>query len=91
MTRKLPLKVIHVNRRIMALNIKNGSRDPVITARRKHGKGVLRSNRLYIMDAQGNIAATILCDIDHPLSCGARCYIETRNRIVDAENDFQEM
>lgn len=86
MPRKLPLKVVHVHRQTLALNIKSGRRDPVVIARRKHGEGVIRSNRINILDAKGQIAATIVCDIDKPLKCGARCYIETRNQIVNAED-----
>jgi hypothetical protein len=51
----------------------------------------MRSNKIYVLDAHGDIAATIVCDIDHPLNCGARCYIETRNRIVNAENPSEEL
>lgn len=85
MPRKLPLKVVHVHRRTLALNIKSGRRDPVVIARKKNGAGVIRSNKINILDAEGRIAATIICDIDKPLKCGARCYIETTNKIVNAE------
>lgn len=86
MPHKPPLKVVHINRHVLAQNIKTGSHDPVVTARRKYGKGYMRSNRINILDAAGNVAATILCDVARPLNCGARCYIETTNRIVNAEN-----
>lgn len=85
MPRQQALKVVHVNRKTLALNIKNGTRDPVVTARRKHGVGVIRSNRINILDPEGRVVASIVCDIDHPLNCGARCYIETRMQCVNAE------
>lgn len=93
MPRPLPLKVVHINRRTLAANIKSGKRDPVVCARRKHGGvgGIMRSNKIHVLDAHGDIAATIVCDTDHPLNCGARCYIETRNRIVNAENPSEEL
>jgi hypothetical protein len=69
----------------MAMNIKHGTRDPVVTARRKYGVGVIRSNRVDIVDAKDHIVASIICDIDKPLNCGARCYVETRLKLVNAE------
>lgn len=86
MSKRLPLKIVHIHRRTLALNIKSGRRDPVVIARKKYGAGVIRSNKIHVLDAAGQVAATIVCDIDKPLKCGARCYIETHNKIVNAEH-----
>ena len=91
MPRKPPLKIVHIRRQVLANNIRNNLHDPVVIARRKNGPGVIRSNKIHVLDANGNIAATVICDIDHPLKCGARCYIQTNNTIVNAENETEKL
>ena len=87
------MKVIHVNRHVMAKNVKTGSRDPVITGRRKYGykEGVMRGNRIEIQDDNGHVVAAVVCDIDRPLSCGARCWIETHLTLVNADHPSETM
>ena len=82
MPRPLPLKVVHINRRTLAANIKNGSREPVVTARRKYGQGLMRSNKIHILDAHGDIAATIV-NADEILQPGRGRQTEAAAMFVD--------
>lgn len=71
----------------MGRNIKACSNaEPVVIARRKSGKQRFRSNNVHIVDGAGNVVARIVADVNHPLDCGARAYIETTLRIVDGDN-----
>ena len=74
-------KQIHINQHNIRSNIKLKSKDrlPVITC--KTYKSNTKANRLEILDADGEIAATVIYSPDKPLSCGARVWIETKNDV----------
>lgn len=83
----MAIKIIHINRHILASNIKNGTNEPTVTARYKYKKGKFRSNNVLIVDDEGKVVARVVCNIDKPLSCGARCYVETNLSLVDEDID----
>lgn len=70
---------IHINQHVIRSNHKTGSRDPVITV--KDGRENDYYHEVDILDAVGNVAATIVYSPDKPLSCGARVWIETENQV----------
>ena len=71
---------IHVNRNRMASNAKRGTTEPVITV--KKGSSNRYGNRVDILDAIGNIVASVVYSPDKPLSCGAKVWIQTENPVV---------
>lgn len=75
---------IHVNQQILRRNHKTGERKAVITA--KNSKTNRYANRMAIMDSKGKIVAEIIYSPDKPLNCGARCWIETKNKVKIIRN-----
>jgi len=79
--------VIHVNQHRIKSNAKTGRRDPVITVK------TYRENRyadeVVILDSRGEEVARVVYRPHRPLSCGARCWVETNGevRIVLAQPD----
>lgn len=69
-SRKGPVKRIHVNKHIIAANAKNGTNDPAITIQTSAGS--LNVRRVY-----WDGPSTMVHDAEHPLSCGAKVWIET--------------
>ena len=66
--------VIHVNQHNIKRNQKTGSRDPVLTAK------TYKSNDYgYHVVIKG--PAKVVYRPDNPLSCGARCWIETESEV----------
>jgi len=67
------VKRIHVDRRILAQNLKTGRNDPAITV--QTSKGSLKANNVHVYGnchfVQAGIGGT------KPLSCGARVWVET--------------
>jgi len=59
----------------MVKNIADNGYRPCITV--KKGKANLRGHRVEILDAAGNVVATIVQPQDQQLACGARVWIET--------------
>lgn len=87
--RKPTVKVVHIHRQAMARNIKTAcNTEQVVIARRKSGKRLFRSNCVVIVDAAGNELARIVADVDNPLDCGARAWVETKHTLVDG-NDYK--
>lgn len=76
MTRKAKT-IIHVNQHKIKANAKHGTLDPVLTV--KHRKDNTYAHEADILDAEGNVVATVVYRPDKPLSCGARVWIETKN------------
>ena len=66
--------VIHVNQHNIRRNQKTGSRDPVLSA--KTYKSNDYGHRVLIKGP-----AIVLYEPDNPLSCGARCWIETDSEV----------
>jgi len=75
------LKRIHVNMHRIRSNLARqaAERDPVLTV--KTSKSNEYAFEVDILDAQGQVAATVAYRPEHPLSCGARVWIESRNPV----------
>jgi hypothetical protein len=65
------VKRIHVNKRVIAANSKTGANDPAITIQTSYGP--LRA-RSVVWDGPSRMVH----DAEHPLSCGAKVWIETK-------------
>lgn len=74
-TRRPAKTVIHVNQHVIRENAKTGSRKPVLTV--KQG----RTNR-YAHEVIIDGPAKVVYQPDSPLSCGARCWIETTSPVT---------
>lgn len=61
---------IHVNQHRIRSNAKHGTDDPVLTVK------TYKSNQ-YGRTVAINGPATVVYRPDQPLSCGARCWVET--------------
>lgn len=68
--------IIHVNQHNIRRNATKGTTDPVLTV--KTYKSNTYADTAEILDAQGNVVARVVYQPDHPLSCGARVWIETQ-------------
>lgn len=70
--------IIHVNQHKIRLN-KMGFEEPVITC--KTYKSNVYANEVVIYGNDGEIAAKVVYSPNKPLSCGAKVWIETNNKI----------
>jgi len=68
------IKRIHVNRQVLGDNLRNDRNNPPITV-----KETGRNDYGHTVDLvyEGKVIAQILHQPGHPLSCGARVWIET--------------
>lgn len=73
-------KIIHINQHVIRRNTKTGERNPVITC--KTYKTNDYADKVIIKDKDGDEVATIIYSPDKPLSCGARVWIETDEKVV---------
>jgi hypothetical protein len=64
------LKRIHVNKHVIAANAKHGRNDPAITIQTSAGSFTARK-----IEWTGR--SVMIHDAEHPLSCGAKVWIET--------------
>ena len=71
------IKRIHVDRRILAHNIKNGTDDPAITV--QTSKGAMKASRVKINGPSELVQAGLTAE--RPLSCGARIWVQTRSEV----------
>lgn len=80
-------KRIHVNQHRIRDNAKDGGERPVVSVKTYDGN--VYGHKVDIVDGKGNIVATVIqeeaADRDK-LSCGARCWVETRNCKVIVTN-----
>ena len=67
--------LIHVNQHKIKANAKHGTSEPVLTV--KTYKTNDYAHQVKILDRQGCEMARIVYSPDKPLSCGAKCWIET--------------
>lgn len=79
------LTIIHINKHIITSNIKNKSKKHPITFKRKSGGKASYTSCAVIVDENGKEVARVVYRPDNPLGCGARCWIETRNKVVKEE------
>ena len=73
-------RYIHVNQHKIRSNLKNGTREPVITC--KSYKDNQYGHSVVIYDKNGEEACRVVYSPDKPLSCGARVYIVTDNEVA---------
>ena len=76
-------KIIHVNQHVLKRNTKKGTDDPVLTV--KTYKNNDYAHEAIIRDANGNEVARVVYRPHKPLSCGARCWIETDTETSEVE------
>ena len=69
------IKRVHVNQHVIRANQKSGARDEVFTV--KCGGKTYRGNAVEI-----DGPAETIYRPDNPLSCGARCWVETRSALT---------
>lgn len=69
-SRNMAITRIHINQHIIKANKKNGTNDPAVTV--KIGKS---NKRYHVVDICG--PSKVIYSPNKPLSCGARCWIET--------------
>lgn len=72
--------VIHVNQHVIRQNARNGTNNPCLTV--KTYKDNRYANEAIILDEDGNEVARVVYRPHKPLSCGARCWIETQNEVT---------
>tara|TARA_R110000764_G_scaffold6165_3_gene23420 strand:- start:1554 stop:1811 length:258 start_codon:yes stop_codon:yes gene_type:complete len=71
--------VIHVNQHIIKSNSKRNEREPVLTC--KTYKSNTYAHNVIIYGQDGEESARVIYSPDKPLSCGAKVWIETSNKI----------
>ena len=72
--------IIHVNQHKVKANDKLGVSNPVLTV--KTYKDNQYAHQAVIVDKEGNELARVVYRPDKPLSCGAKCWIETNNQVI---------
>ena len=77
--------IIHVNQHKIKSNTKMGTNLPVLTVKTYKTNDYVRQAR--IIDQQGQEVARIVYRPDKPLSCGAKCWIETTLEVEEIECD----
>jgi hypothetical protein len=73
-------KIIHINQHVIKANMKNNTNNPVITC--KTYKSNEYAHSLEIKDKDNTVVAKVIYSPDKPLSCGAKVWIETNEKIV---------
>ena len=68
--------IIHVNQHVIRKNIKHQTDEPCLTV--KTYKENRYAHEAIIRDNDGNEVARVVYRPHKPLSCGARCWIETK-------------
>mgnify|MGYP001180387642 CR=1 FL=1 len=77
--------IIHVNQHIIKHNTKNGTVTPCLTV--KTYKDNRYASTAVIRDAEGAEVARVVYRPHQPLSCGARCWIETQLQVDTEQNE----
>ena len=72
-----------MNQHVLKRNTKKGTDDPVLTV--KTYKNNDYAHEAIIRDANGNEVARVVYRPHKPLSCGARCWIETDTETSEVE------
>lgn len=73
------IKRLHVDRHIVAKNVKQGRRDPAITV--QTSKGSHKASRVFWDGPSFFVQAGVNPTIK-PLNCGARLWIETKAEVI---------
>lgn len=74
MTERKAKTIIHVNQHNIRANTKDGGNRPPISVKR--AKRNTYAHHVAIVDPEGEMVAEVKYQPDHPLSCGARVWIE---------------
>ena len=74
---------IHVNQHKIRSNSKSGKRESVLTC--KTYKKNVYAHEVIIYGQDGKEAARVIYSPDNPLSCGAKVWIETENKVDTIE------
>jgi len=80
--------IVHVNQHIIRRNTKTGENKPCLTV--KTYKENRYAHEAIIRDENGNEVAKIVYSAHKPLSCGARCWIETKYDVETVVHDDPE-
>ena len=72
--------IIHVNQHVIKANSKNETNKPVLTCKTYKSNNYAHEAIIYGQD--GLIAAKVIYSKDKPLSCGAKVWIETDNKVL---------
>jgi hypothetical protein len=80
--------VIHVNQAIIKSNHKTGARAPVLTVKTYDSNTY--GHQAIIYDKDGNEVARVVYNPDNPLSCGARVWVESYNRVEVIDKPLQK-
>ena len=76
--------IIHVNQHVIKANKKTGELKPVITC--KTYKSNTYAHEAIIYGQDGKEAARVVYSPNKPLSCGAKVWIETENKVITNTN-----
>lgn len=76
--------IIHVNQHVIRANIKSDKQEPPLTV--KTYKDNTYASEAVIYDKDGEVAAKVIYSPEKPLSCGARVWIETQNKVMALSN-----
>jgi len=76
--------IIHVNQHVIRANIKSDQQEPPLTV--KTYKDNTYASEAVIYDKDGEVAAKVIYSPEKPLSCGARVWIETQNKVMALSN-----
>ena len=71
--------IVHVNQHNIKANAK-GANEPVLTV--KDYKENRKGFKARVLDADGNTVGSFVYSPDKPLSCGAKVWFETFNRVI---------
>jgi hypothetical protein len=71
--------IIHVNQHVIKSNAKKGKNEPVLTCKTYKTNDYAHEAIIYGQD--GLEAAKVVYRPNKPLSCGAKVWIETQNKI----------
>ena len=75
--------VIHINQHVIKANKKDSGNRPVITC--KTYKSNTYAHEVIIYGQDGKEAARVVYSPEKPLSCGAKAWVETHNRVETIE------
>lgn len=85
------LKRIHINQHVLKKNSRDGENEPVVTCKNSKDNEYGHEVEIYHEDV---LVASVIYRPDKPLSCGAKCWVETKERVeVHNKNDntYSEM
>ena len=71
--------IVHVNQHNIKSNAKTEHQRPVITV--KTYKSNIYTNRVEVLDENGEVVGAFVYSPDKPLSCGAKVWFETENQV----------